>query len=172
MSSRSGQEANAWREAERGTRPTAPRAPDSLRRCEELSEFPARLLPALPAPTTLFCEACILGGASVRVVVTTSARDHAAARARGLVVLHGGEWAAVVLAVELGRLAPMDFEHWVARKQEDPSWTLIPKLTLGAWVSPADQRELTVGEVLRACRAELVDVSVAAVAADGFWERP
>jgi len=158
------------RKASTRSRLSARRSPEALRRCSELSDFPAGLLPALPAATTLLCEACIRGGAATAFVVTTSRDDYAQARSRQLVTLHGAEWAAVALAAARDRVTAVAFEDWCAAKQRDASWELTAAVTLGCWVSAHDQQALTVGTVLRACGARLVDVSGAAVASADFWE--
>jgi hypothetical protein len=158
---------------ERGPRPTAPGAPAAAIEqptSRELLEFPARLMPLLPAPWTMLCEACIDGSQSVPLVVTTCAPDYATARARHYVTLHGAEFAAVTLAAELGRVTPAELERWCIKKQGDSSWELTPQVTLGVFVARHDQRALTVGQVLRACGASIVDVASAAPAPADFWE--
>jgi hypothetical protein len=161
------------RKASTRSRLSARVGPEALRRREELSDFPAGLLAALPAPITLLCEACILGGTATAFVVTTSRDDYAQARRRQLVTLHGAEWAAVALAAARDRVTAVAFEDWCAAKQRDASWELTPAVTVGCWVSTHDAHDpqgLTVGAVLRACGARLVDVSGAAVASADFWE--
>lgn len=154
----------------RGPRPAAPRASATPLRIAEALGYPARLLAALPAPWTVFCEACLDGHESVPVLVTTCAADYTAARERRFVTLHGAEWAAVAVASELDRVHPADFERWCAMKQRDRSWELTPQVTLGAFIHRDGQRGLTVGEVLRACGASIVDVASASPAPPDFWE--
>jgi hypothetical protein len=120
----------------------------------------------------MVCEACVRAGASVVFVVTTSKADYAAARSRRLVVFHNAEWAALTLAAEFDRLTAPAFGHWLATKQSDPSWALTANVALGAYVSAHDRRALNVQAVLRACGAQLVNVSGAAVAAGEFWHEP
>lgn len=160
-----------WRKAEKGARPTAPRAPDARLRCAEVSGLEAGHLLALPAPVTLLCEACVRAGTAAVVVVTTSKADYAAARSRRLVTLHGAEWEALALAAVTGRVTAVAFEHWLATKQVDPSWELTLAVTLGCYVRQVpDAPALSVEEVLRACGARLMNVSDSAVASGGFWQ--
>lgn len=150
-----------------------PQGPAVALRVREVLCFPARLLPSLPAGLTLLCEACLDGhGASVPVVITTNARDYEAAQARQYVTLHGAELAAVVLAAELDRASPAEFEHWCAQKQQSRVWELTPRVTLGHHISRHDQQALTVGEVLQACGARLLNVADAAPAPTVFWDEP
>lgn len=160
----------SYRRPQTRKRLSASRTPEAQRRHSEASAFPARLLPALPAPLTLFCEACALGAAAVPFVVTTSRDDYAQARRLQLVTLHGAEWAAVALAAARGRVTALDFADWLARKQREPSWELTPASALGGYVSAHDEQALTVEAVLRACGAQLLNVTDAAVASGDVWQ--
>lgn len=155
----------------RGPRPVAPRGAATALRIAELLALPARLLPALPAAWTMLCEVCLDGqGQVVPLVVTTCAADYTTAQARHHVTLHGAEFAALALGAELDRVTPSEVERWVERKQRDRSWELTPHVTLGTYVARADQRLLSVGQVLRACGASIVNVASAAPAPPHFWE--
>jgi hypothetical protein len=147
-------------------------------RVRELEGFPARLLGSLPSPTTVMLEACLgsispsgeIPRESVLVVVTTCAEDYATARKRRYVTLHGAEFAAVTLAAELDRATPAVFEGWCELKQRPAeAWELTPQVTLGAFISRHDQRALSVGEVLRACGASILNVACGAPAPPDFW---
>jgi hypothetical protein len=137
----------------------------------DVLQFPARLLPGLPAPVTFVCEAGICAERSITFVVTTSAADYARAVELGLVALHGAEFAAVTLAAELERVTPQSFEHWLATKQATPSFELTPHVTLGVYLSRHDQRALVVSSVLHAAGARMVAVASASPAPPNLWER-
>lgn len=140
-------------------------------RKRELMGFPARLLGSLLSPTTVMLEACCGSDGSLVVVVTTCAEDYTAARKRRLVTLHGAEFAAVTLAAELDRVSPATFEGWCELKQRpNEAWELTPQVTLGVFVSRHDQRALSVGAVLQACGASILNVASGAPAPPDFWE--
>lgn len=156
---------------QRGARPSAPGAPTDAIRVRELGALLGRHFASLPCPSTVLCEACVEGDASVSVLLTTNAVDYARARELGLVALHGAEVSALTLAAELGRATPIEFEHWCELKQRTrEAWELTPRVTLGVYVSRHNQESLTLERVLSRCGARIVNVASVCPAPPNFWE--
>lgn len=155
---------------QRGARPHGPQGATAALRVAEMLALPAAPLHALPDSWTMLCEACLDADSCVLLVITTCAADYARSRGTGYVTLHGAEWTAVALAAELDRATPREMARWCELKQRDRSWELTPRTTLGTHIGRSDQKQLSVGRVLQACGAALLDVAAVSPAAPDFWE--
>lgn len=110
--------------------------------CEVLG-FDARLLGALPAPSTLVC----LDVACERVVITTSQVVFREA-CRSWPTFVGSELAAMALAAEHERASAEAFIQWCDRKREISAWRLTVDAALGAVTGRFDPRGWSIGRVL------------------------
>jgi len=129
-----------------------PEVPIALR---EVLGFEARLLLELPAATTLVCRTT---RTEQTVVVTNARAVYAAARARDLPAIVGGEWAALVRSTEQDRVWPADVEQLIERKLKQPDVRI--RFFDRDLIGTVEPEHWTTARVLRRVGLELLDVGV------------
>lgn len=122
---------------------------------QEVLGCPARWIADLPLATTLLASRAHGGG---RLLLTTSRAAHAAAQSAQVPAFVGSEITALARAAEHDRATAQVLEGWCAAKLADPSFRLTPELAVDLPSGLKPHRNWTVGQVLRAYGAELVQV--------------
>lgn len=126
-----------------------------VRALGEVLGLEARLLGALPLPTTLVCS---LVHGTGRVVVTVKNAPLSGVQAGQAAVFVGLEVDALVWAAELGRATHVQLAQWHAWKLADRRWRLELDEALGGLRGTYPVRGWTVGQVFRATGIRLDEV--------------
>lgn len=125
------------------------------RSLHEVLGLGARLLGALPLPTTLVCS---LVHADGRLVVTVPNAPLSGVPAGQAAVFVGVELEHLTLAAELGRATHVELAQWHAWKLADRHWRLDVHEALGGLPGTHAQRGWTIGQVFRATGVRLDEV--------------
>lgn len=126
----------------------------------EVLVIPTRLLPRMPAATSLACRANRLLSPPRPCAVTTSRAAYTAYRGWRVPVFTGDELVAITLAAEHDRASPAVLADWLDRKSADQSWSLTAREALGPVFGRFEARGWTLGQVLAAYDLELCAVGV------------
>lgn len=123
----------------------------------EVLGFEQRLLSSLPLAFSLLVSTHEGG----RLLLTTSKTALEAARLAQAPVFVGSELSPMAMAAEHDRAAPSALAAWCAEKLREPGFRVTPQIALAEIDRSQHQPEIgwTVGQVLRAYRAELVQVA-------------
>ena len=127
----------------------------------ELLDYPIRLIPDLPLPTTLLLRRRHNSDSNPPsfVVITTSWEAYADARENKLPIFVGSELGLLALAAEHDRVGAALFEKWCAEKANDPNWKLTGAVAIGQITETLERRNWTCGQVFAAIDVELVGVT-------------
>lgn len=138
--------------------PGATAAPAPPSAADEVGGLPAWLLGRLPLPATLTCAH---GAGRVPVVVTWSTPVYAAARAREVIVLTGGEWDALIAGAESHRASAQWLGEWLTRRATAHHTCLTVGACMGGVDihTPPPSQRWPVARVLHSWGLALVEVA-------------
>lgn len=128
----------------------------------EVLAVPVRLLPRMPAATTLVCRTRGTTLQPARPCAITMLRAaYTAYRTARVPVFTGDELVAMTLAAEHERASAAAFDAWLDRKVANPGWTLSTREAIGI-PGHFEPRGYVLGRVLGAYDVDVLAVGVGA----------